>query len=88
MDVPRADSLQPKSSVHLDHAARDKVVLRDEDGCRRNLGRLAEPVAELNVAGNQNELWQHLVAVGNDPWPFAALRTPTLVFEGAQIAGL
>ncbi len=57
-------------------------------GFRIRGGRIAEPVAEMNVAGNHLELWQRLVAVGNDPFPYSALRTPTLVFEGVQFAGL
>jgi PmbA protein len=51
-------------------------------------GALAEPVAEMNISGNQMELWKRLVAVGNDPWPYSTLRTPTLVFEGVSFAGL
>jgi len=51
-------------------------------------GRIAEPVGEMNVSGNHLELWRRLVAVGNDPYPYSALSTPTLVFEGVQFAGL
>jgi PmbA protein len=51
-------------------------------------GTVAEPVAEMNIAGNQLELWKQLVAVGNDPYPFSTLRTPTLVFDGVSFAGL
>jgi PmbA protein len=29
-----------------------------------------------------------LTAVGNDPWPYSSMRTPTLVFEGIQVAGV
>lgn len=50
-------------------------------------GKLAEPVGELNISGNQLELWKRLVAVGNDPWEYAATRTPTLVFDQVQFAG-
>ncbi len=50
-------------------------------------GRLAEPIGEMNVSGNHRELWKQLVAVGNDPYPYSALRTPSLVFEGVQLAG-
>ena len=50
-------------------------------------GALAEPVAEMNVAGNQLDLWRRLVAVGDDPHPYSALRTPTLVFDGVAVAG-
>jgi len=50
-------------------------------------GALAEPVGEMNIAGSQNDFWKRLVAVGNDPYPYSALRTPTLVFESVQFAG-
>jgi PmbA protein len=56
-------------------------------GFRIRGGALAEPVAEMNVSGNHLELWKRLVAVGNDPYAYSALRTPTLVFEGVQFAG-
>jgi len=51
-------------------------------------GVLAEPVAEMNISGNQLELWKRLVAVGNDPYTYSAMRTPTLVFEGVSFAGV
>ena len=47
----------------------------------------AEPIGEMNISGNHLELWKHLAAVGNDPYPYSSLRTPTLVFEGVQFAG-
>ena len=50
-------------------------------------GRLAEPISEMNLAGNQRDLWQRLVAVGDDPWLYSSLRTPTLVFEKLDVAG-
>lgn len=50
-------------------------------------GKVAEPVAEMNLSGNHLDLWKRLSAVGNDPYPYAASRTPTLVFDGLQIAG-
>jgi PmbA protein len=56
-------------------------------GFRIRDGRLAEPVGEMNVSGNQLELWPRLSAVGNDPYPYSAARTPTLVFDGVQFAG-
>jgi PmbA protein len=57
-------------------------------GFRIRGGRLAEPVGEMNVSGNHLELWTRLAAVGDDPYPYSASRTPTLVFEGVQFAGL
>jgi PmbA protein len=56
-------------------------------GFRIRGGRQAEPVGEMNVSGNHLELWQRLRAVGNDPYRYSAMRTPTLVFEGVQLAG-
>lgn len=56
-------------------------------GFRIRNGRLAEPVGEMNVSGNHLELWKRLAAVGNDPYRYSAMRTPTLVFEGVQFAG-
>ncbi len=57
-------------------------------GFRVRGGKLAEPVGEMNISGNQLDLWKRLVAVGNDPYPNSAMRTPTLVFEGVQFAGV
>jgi PmbA protein len=56
-------------------------------GFRVRGGRRAEPVGEMNVSGNQLELWARLAAVGDDPYPYSAMRTPTLVFDGVQFAG-
>jgi PmbA protein len=56
-------------------------------GFRIRGGQRAEPVGEMNVSGNHLELWNRLAAVGNDPYRYSAMRTPTLVFEGVQFAG-
>ena len=56
-------------------------------GFRVRGGVLAEPVSEMNIAGNQKDFWKRLVAVGSDPFPYSAMLTPTLVFEGVQFAG-
>jgi PmbA protein len=34
------------------------------------------------------DLLKKLVAMGNDPFPYSSTRTPTLVFEGVQFAGV
>jgi len=57
-------------------------------GFRVRGGQVAEPVAEMNISGNHLELWKRLVAVGNDPYPYSSVYTPTLVFEGVQFAGV
>jgi PmbA protein len=51
-------------------------------------GKIAEPVSEMNIAGNQLEFWKRLAQVGNDPFPHAATQTPTLVFDSVQFAGV
>lgn len=57
-------------------------------GFRIRAGAIAEPVGEMNISGNQLEFWKKLAAVGNDPYPYSSMRTPTLVFEGVQFAGV
>jgi len=57
-------------------------------GFRIRNGQVAEPVSEMNISGNHLELWKRLQAVGNDPYPYSPLRTPTLVFDGVQFAGI
>ncbi len=56
-------------------------------GFRLRGGQLAEPIGEMNVSGNHRELWHRLVAVGDDPYPYSSIRTPTLVFDGLQFSG-
>ena len=56
-------------------------------GFRVRAGEVAEPVAEMNISGNLSDLMQRLVAVGSDPYPYSAILSPTLVFEGVQFAG-
>jgi len=57
-------------------------------GYRVRGGKIAEPVGEMNISGNLLDVWKRLVAVGNDPYAYSKLRTPTLVFEGVQFAGV
>jgi len=56
-------------------------------GVRVRGGKRAEPISEMNVAGNHKELWKKLAMVGSDPYPYSSMRSPTLVFEGVQFAG-
>jgi PmbA protein len=57
-------------------------------GFRIRSGQIAEPVSEMNISGNHLELWKRLSAVGNDPYLYSSMRTPTLVFDGVQFAGV
>ena len=56
-------------------------------GHRIENGAIGAPVGEMNITGNLLELFQGLVEVGNDPWPYSSLRCPTLVFENVDFAG-
>jgi len=57
------------------------------NGNRISGGAVGEPISEMNVSGNHLELWKRLVAVGNDPYRYSPLRSPTLVLEGVSVAG-
>jgi PmbA protein len=56
-------------------------------GWRVRGGRLDAPVGEMNASGNHQELWTRLVGVGDDPYTWSSMRTPSLLFSGIQIAG-
>lgn len=50
-------------------------------------GKICEPVAEMNLAGNLSTIMHRLVAVGNDPNPNSAAGCPSIVIEDVQISG-
>ena len=50
-------------------------------------GQIAEPFAEANISGNHLTLWPNLRAVGNDPYRYSPMRTPSLVFDHVDLAG-
>jgi PmbA protein len=50
-------------------------------------GKIGAPVDEMNVTGDLETLFAGLVEVGNDPWRYSTLRTPTLVFENVDFSG-
>jgi PmbA protein len=56
-------------------------------GFRIEKGARTTPLAEMNISGNQKELWQKLSAVGSDPYPYGSTLTPTLVLDGVSVAG-
>lgn len=51
-------------------------------------GKIAQPVAEMNITGNMLELWQGLEAVGNDPVLSSSRRIPSLMFRNVDFSGL
>ena len=56
-------------------------------GRRIDKGVLGAPLTEMNLTGNHTQFWSTLRAVGGDPYPYGAIRTPSLLFEGAAVAG-
>jgi len=50
-------------------------------------GRIVRPVSEMNIAGNHLEFWNKLLGIGDDPYEFSSLRTPSFVFDATVIAG-
>ncbi|MCO4744127.1 MAG: TldD/PmbA family protein [Proteobacteria bacterium] len=60
-------------------------------GIRGKLLEYGEPVqnlSEMNVGGNLLGLLERLAEVGNDPWTYSSMVTPTLVFDDVQFSGL
>jgi PmbA protein len=51
-------------------------------------GKPVQAVAEMNIAGNHLEFWNHLVEVANDPWIYSSRRTPSLVFTDVVVSGV
>jgi PmbA protein len=59
-------------------------------GCRGFLveqGVRTTAVQEMNVTGNLLTLFRRLRGIGSDPFRYASLRCPTLVFEGVSFSG-
>lgn len=50
-------------------------------------GEKREPIAEMNLSGKHIDFWKKLVATGNDPYVYSSTRAPSLMFDGASIAG-
>jgi PmbA protein len=59
-------------------------------GIRGVLLEYGEPVqslSEMNVGGNVTDLFERLVEVGNDPWEYSSVRSPSLLLEGIRFSG-
>jgi PmbA protein len=50
-------------------------------------GQPTQPLAEMNVTGNAVTFFQQLIELGNDPWTYGTVMTPTLVFSDVQFSG-
>lgn len=56
-------------------------------GHRIERGAIGAPVKEMNLTGNALALFNRLVEVGSDPWPYSSTLAPTLAFEDAHLSG-
>jgi PmbA protein len=50
-------------------------------------GEIQYPVEEITVAGNLKDIYQHIVAVGNDVDPRGNIRTGSVLIENMTVAG-
>ncbi len=50
-------------------------------------GEISRPVNEMNISGNTRDIWNRLVEMGNDPYPYSAWRRPSMLFETVQFSG-
>lgn len=56
------------------------------EGFAFSKGRIAHPVREMLITGNMMELWNNLLAAGNDARPSSRWQIPTLAFEGVAFS--
>jgi PmbA protein len=50
-------------------------------------GEVVHSLSEMNVTGNIATIFERLAAVGDDPWPWSSVRSPTLIFDDVQFSG-
>jgi PmbA protein len=50
-------------------------------------GAIGQPVDEMNVTGNLRKLFLNLEALGNDPYPYATILAPSMVFSDVDFSG-
>jgi PmbA protein len=50
-------------------------------------GEPARAVSEMNVSGNLFDLLARWAGAADDPWPYGAWRSPSLLFDGVQLSG-
>ena len=56
------------------------------EGFAFSKGRITHPVREMLITGNIKELWNNLLAAGNDARPSSRWQIPTLAFEGVAFS--
>jgi PmbA protein len=47
-----------------------------------------QAVSEMNIADNHLKLWDRLIEVGNDPYPYSSAKLPSLVFRDVVVSGI
>jgi PmbA protein len=50
-------------------------------------GEPTQSLSEMNVGGNITTIFERLVEVGNDPWQYSSVRSPSLLLEGINFSG-
>jgi PmbA protein len=50
-------------------------------------GEVVAPLSEMNVSGNLLRLLGQLEEIGDDPWMWSTIRSPTLLFRDVQFSG-
>ncbi len=50
-------------------------------------GKIGAPVSEMNATGNLKDLFNRLVQVGNDPYPYSTTLAPSLMFSDVEFSG-
>ncbi len=51
-------------------------------------GQLVKAVNEMNISGNSKKFWKQLAEVGNDPYKYSSILSPTLLFKDINFSGL
>jgi len=51
-------------------------------------GKPVQAISEMNISDNHLKLWNKLVEVANDPYPYSSMRFPSMVFEDIVVSGL
>jgi PmbA protein len=51
-------------------------------------GEIVKPINEMNISGNAKEIWNQLVELGNDPYPYSSWRVPSMLFDEIQFSGI
>lgn len=51
-------------------------------------GQVVQAVQEMNIAGNQLDVWRRLAEVGSDPFMYGTARLPSLLFSEMVFSGV